>query len=125
MICNLLLSCSVLLLSCSHLLAHPVTDTADMTYSGPDSVEEAGGVNPDDFSVSDLNEYLQRAAVAGYSPLFSQENIKVPGQIPKEALRELLLEKPYRLIPPRGLWGSRRQFRKRGGGADCFWKYCI
>ncbi len=35
MICNLLLSCSVLLLSCSHLIAHPVTDTADMTYSGP------------------------------------------------------------------------------------------
>lgn len=39
-----------------------------------DSVEEAGGVNPDDFSVFDLNEHLQRAAVAGYSPLFSQES---------------------------------------------------
>uniref|UniRef100_A0A8C2AV12 Urotensin 2, alpha n=1 Tax=Cyprinus carpio TaxID=7962 RepID=A0A8C2AV12_CYPCA len=121
MICNLLLSCSVLLLSCSHLL-HIVQTS---TLTSLNSVEEAGGVNPDDFSVSDLNEHLQRAAVAGYSPLFSQENIKVPGQIPKEALRELLLEKPYRLIPPRGLWGSRRQFRKRGGGADCFWKYCI
>ncbi|XP_059383036.1 urotensin 2, alpha [Carassius carassius] len=123
--CNLLLSCSVLLLSCSHLLAHPVSDTADMTYSGPDSVEEAGGVRPDDFSVSDLNDLLQRAAVLEYSPLLSRENIKVPGQIPKEALRELLLEKPYRLIPPSGLWGGRRQFRKRSGGADCFWKYCV
>ncbi|XP_016299911.1 prepro-urotensin II-alpha [Sinocyclocheilus anshuiensis] len=125
MICNLLLSCSVLLLSCSHLLGHPVMDTAAMTYSGPDSVEEAGGVSPDDFSVSDLNDLLQRAAVVGYSPLLSRENIKVPGQTPKEALRELLLEKPYRLIPPSDLWGSRRQFRKRGGGADCFWKYCV
>ncbi len=38
---------------------------------------------------------------------------------------KLLLEKPYRLIPPSGLWGSRRRFRKRGGGADCFWKYCV
>uniref|UniRef100_A0A8C1JJZ1 Prepro-urotensin II-alpha n=1 Tax=Cyprinus carpio TaxID=7962 RepID=A0A8C1JJZ1_CYPCA len=125
MMCNLLLSCSVLLLSCTHLVAHPVTDTADMTYSGPDSVEEAGGVSPDDFAVSDLNDLLQRAAVVEYSPLLTRENIKVPGQIPKEALRELLLEKPYHLIPPSGLWGSRRQFRKRGGGADCFWKYCV
>lgn len=38
---------------------------------------------------------------------------------------KFLLEKPYRLIPPSGLWGSRRQFRKRGGNADCFWKYCV
>ncbi|XP_052395927.1 prepro-urotensin II-gamma-like [Carassius gibelio] len=125
MICNLLLSCSVLLISCSHLLAHPVTDTADMTYSGPDSMEEAGRVSPDDFFASDLNEHLHRVAVSGYSQLLNQENIKVPGQIPREALRELLLEKPYRLIPPSGLWGIRRQFRKRGGGADCFWKYCV
>ncbi|KAK2885469.1 hypothetical protein Q8A67_016306 [Cirrhinus molitorella] len=96
-----------------------------MTYSGPDSAEEAGVVSPDDFSVSDLNDLLQRAAVAGYSPLLNRENIKVPGQTPKEALRELLLEKTYRLIPPSGLWGSRRQFRKRGSSADCFWKYCV
>ncbi|XP_051736134.1 urotensin 2, alpha [Ctenopharyngodon idella] len=125
MICNLFLSCSILLLSCSHLLAHPVTDTADMTYSGPDSVEEAGVVSPDDFSVSDLNDLLQRAAVVGYSPLLSRESTKMSGQIPKEALREFLLEKPYRLIPPSSLWGSRRQFRKRSGSADCFWKYCV
>ncbi|XP_067303337.1 urotensin 2, alpha [Pseudorasbora parva] len=125
MICNLLLSCSILLLSCSHLLAHPVTDTADMTYSGPDSVEEAGVISPDDFSVSDLNDLLQRAAVIGYSPLLSRESTKMSGQIPKDTLREFLLEKPHRLIPPSGLWGSRRQFRKRGGSSDCFWKYCV
>ncbi|KAK7129081.1 hypothetical protein R3I94_017330 [Phoxinus phoxinus] len=125
MICNLLLSCSVLLLSCSRLLAHPVTDTADRTYSGPDSVESAGVFSSDDFSVSDLNDLLQRAAVVGYPPLLSRESTKMSGQIPKEALREFLSEKPYGLIPPSGLWGSRRQFRKRAGNADCFWKYCV
>ncbi|XP_051516928.1 urotensin 2, alpha [Myxocyprinus asiaticus] len=125
MICNLLLSCSVLLLSFSPLLAHPVTDTAEMAYAGLDSVEEAGAVSPDEFSIADLNDLLQRAAGAAHSPLLSRESLKVSEQIPKEALREVLLEKPYRLIPPNGLIGTRRQFRKRGSGADCFWKYCV
>ncbi|XP_039508838.1 urotensin 2, alpha isoform X1 [Pimephales promelas] len=74
MICNLLLSCSVLLLSCSRLLAHPVTDTADRTYSGLDSVELAGVISPDDLTVSDLNDLLQRAAVVGYPPQLSRES---------------------------------------------------
>ncbi|XP_056305710.1 urotensin 2, alpha [Danio aesculapii] len=124
MICKLFVFCSVLLLSCSLLSAHPVTDTAERTYTGPDSVEEAGAVTMDDFSVSDLTDVLQRAAAA-HSPLLNRDSIKMSGQIPKDALKEFLLEKPYRLVSPSGLWGSRRQFRKRGGGADCFWKYCV
>ncbi|NP_998013.2 urotensin 2, alpha precursor [Danio rerio] len=125
MICKLFVFCSVLLLSCSLLSAHPVTDTAKMTNIGPDSVEEAGGVSIDDFSVSDLTDVLQRAAAAAHSPLLNRDSIKMSGQISKDALKEFLLEKPYRLVPPSGLLGSRRQFRKRGGGADCFWKYCV
>uniref|UniRef100_A0A672QPN7 Uncharacterized protein n=1 Tax=Sinocyclocheilus grahami TaxID=75366 RepID=A0A672QPN7_SINGR len=101
------------------MISHPVTDTADMTFSSPDSVEEAGGVSPDDFSVSDLNDLLQRVAVAGYSPMLSQENIKVPG-LPKEHVNNAVFT-----CIILGLWGSRRQFRTRGGGADCFWKYCV
>ncbi|XP_055044672.2 urotensin 2, alpha [Misgurnus anguillicaudatus] len=115
MFCNLMLACSVLLLSCSHLLAHPVTNTAEMTYSSPDSVEDAG-VGTDDFI-----DLLQRAAV-GHSPLLTRDSFKMSGQIP---LKEVLVEKPYRLMPAGSLWSSRRQFRKRGSAADCFWKYCV
>ncbi|KAI7794262.1 Prepro-urotensin II-alpha [Triplophysa rosa] len=121
--CNLILSCS-LLISCSHLLAHPVTDTAEMTYGSSDSVEEAGAFSPDDISVADLSDLLQRAT-AGHPSLLSREGIKTSGQIPKNALKEVLLEKPHRLMPASSLWSSRRQFRKRGSSADCFWKYCV
>ncbi|TRY82511.1 hypothetical protein DNTS_013826 [Danionella cerebrum] len=87
-----------------------------MSFSSPDSAEEA-----EDFSETGLSNLLQRAAVsAGHAPLLG---LKMSGQIPKEALKEFVLDKPY---SSSGVWASRRQFRKRAGaGADCFWKYCV
>ncbi|KAA0707216.1 Prepro-urotensin II-gamma [Triplophysa tibetana] len=124
MMCHLILSCFLLIFSCSPLLAHPITDTAEMTYVNSDSVEEAGAFGPDDFSVADLNDLLQRATV-GLPSLLSRDGIKTSGQVPRNALKEVLLEKPYRLMPASSLWSRRRQFRKRGSSADCFWKYCV
>ncbi|XP_056589622.1 urotensin 2, alpha [Triplophysa dalaica] len=124
MMCNLILSCFLLIFSGSHLLAHPITDTAEMTYGTSDSGEELGAFSPDDFSVADLNDLLQRATT-GHPSLLTRDGIKTSGQIPRNALKEVLLEKPYRLMPAGSLWSSRRQFRKRGSSADCFWKYCV
>ncbi|MCJ8741523.1 hypothetical protein PDJAM_G00071850 [Pangasius djambal] len=113
MVCNLLLSWTLLLLSVGPLLAHPVSETADMSYPGPDSAEEAGAVGPEDL---DLSSLLQRTA--GLS-------LRVSGLLPKEALKEVLLEKPGHLSSLSHILGIKRPYRKRGNGADCFWKYCV
>ncbi|TSR39580.1 Prepro-urotensin II-gamma [Bagarius yarrelli] len=71
MFCNLLLlSWTLLLLSISPLLAHPVSETADMSYAGPDIGEDAGAVDPEDL---DFNSLIQRTAGLSYSPVFSKD----------------------------------------------------
>ncbi|XP_053500219.1 urotensin 2, alpha [Ictalurus furcatus] len=120
MVCNLFLSWTLLLLSIGPLLAHPVSETADMSYPGPDSAEEA--VGPEDL---DLSTLLQRTAGLSYFPLHSKDGLRVSGLLPKEALKEVLLEKPGHLSSLSHILGIKRPYRKRGNGADCFWKYCV
>ncbi|KAM9445406.1 urotensin 2, alpha [Clarias gariepinus] len=122
MVCNLFLSWTLLLLFIDPLLAHPVSETADMSYPGPDSVEEAEGVGPEDM---DLNSLLQRTTGLSYSPILSKDGLRVSGLLPKEALKEVLLEKPGRLSSLSHILGIKRLYRKRANGADCFWKYCV
>ncbi|KAG9269710.1 urotensin 2, alpha [Astyanax mexicanus] len=122
MISGVLLSWALLLLSISPLLAHPVSDPADMPYTGPDSMEEAGA---EELSVSDVGSLLQRAAALGYSPLLSREGLKLNGLLPKEASKMVVLENPGHLTSLGQLLGIKRQYRKRANGADCFWKYCV
>ncbi|KAG7323621.1 hypothetical protein KOW79_013323 [Hemibagrus wyckioides] len=86
MVCNLLLSWTLLLLSVGPLLAHPVSETADMSYPGPDSAEEPGALGPEDL---DLISLLQRTAGLSYSPLLSKDGLRVSGLLPKEALKEV------------------------------------
>ncbi|GAA6107186.1 urotensin 2, alpha [Tachysurus ichikawai] len=122
MVFNLILSWTLLLLSFGPLLAHPVSETADMSYPGIDSAEEAGAVVPEDL---DLSSLLQRTAGFSYSPLLSKDGLRVSGLLPKEALKEVLLEKPGHLSSLNHILGIKRPYRKRGNGADCFWKYCV
>ncbi|XP_076874558.1 urotensin 2, alpha [Brachyhypopomus gauderio] len=125
MICNLLLPWALLLLSIISLQAHPVPDSVDMLFSGPDSAEEAGIGGPDELSVSDVNSLLQRPGGLGYSPLFFRQGLKVTGPLPRETLKEVLLEKPGHFSSLSYLLGIRRPYRRRASGADCFWKYCV
>nr|QDB64550.1 urotensin 2-alpha [Pristella maxillaris] len=122
MISGMLLSWALLLLSISPLLAHPVSDPADMPYTGPDSMEETGA---EELSVSDVGSLLQRAAALGYSPLLSREGLKLNGLLPKEASKMVVLENPGHLTSLGHLLGIKRPYRKRANGADCFWKYCV
>ncbi|XP_026873273.2 urotensin 2, alpha [Electrophorus electricus] len=126
MICNLLLSYTLFLLSVSSLLAYPVSDVADMLYSRPGSLEEVGAVGPDELSVSGINGLLlQRAAAPGFSPLLFRQGLTVTGPLPKEALKEVLLEKPSLLSSTSHLLGIKRPYRRRASRTECFWKYCV
>lgn len=40
-------------------------------------------------------------------------------------LFQLLLEKQSLLNPLGRVFGIRKQFRKRAGNSECFWKYCV
>ncbi|XP_030623628.1 urotensin 2, alpha [Chanos chanos] len=124
MLWNLLLSWAVLLLTFGPLLAHPITDSAEMAYSGPVAVGEGGAAGAEDLSLTDLSDLLQTITGLGYSTQPSKELSRdgQTGLLPREVLREVLLEKPSQQSRPLGI---RRQYRKRGNGADCFWKYCV
>ncbi|XP_060792968.1 urotensin 2, alpha [Neoarius graeffei] len=122
MVYNLILSWTLLLLSIGPLLAHPVSETVDMSYPGPGSAEEAGAVGPEDL---DLSSILQRTTGLSYSPLLPKDGLRVSGLLPQEALKEVLLEKPGHLSSLSHILGIKRPYRKRGNGPDCFWKYCV
>ncbi|XP_062871525.1 urotensin 2, alpha isoform X2 [Trichomycterus rosablanca] len=96
-------------------------ETADMSYL-PDLTEEAEAVSPEELY---LNSLLQRTAGLDYSPLLSRDDLKVSGQLPKAALKEVLLDKPGHVTSLSQILGIKRPYRKRGSGADCFWKYCV
>ncbi|KAI5093282.1 prepro-urotensin II-beta isoform X1 [Silurus meridionalis] len=54
----------------------------------------------------------------------SREALKTAGFIPGQVVKEVLLEKPW-LNPLNRFLGGRKQYRKRGGNSECFWKYCV
>ncbi|XP_071378720.1 urotensin-2-like [Centroberyx affinis] len=122
--CNQLLSWTFLLVASGPILAHPITDSAEMPYSGPVSVEDRGGL--DELS---LAEQTQDGAGLRYSTLMSGElsrdGVRTTGLLPRGMKREVLLEKQSLLNPFSHFLGIRKQFRKRGGNSECFWKYCV
>ncbi|XP_071750755.1 urotensin-2-like [Centroberyx gerrardi] len=122
--CNQLLSWTFLLVASGPILAHPITDSAEMPYSGPVSVEDRGGL--DELS---LAEQTQDGAGLRYSTLMSGElsrdGVRTAGLLPRGMKREVLLEKQSLLNPFSHFLGIRKQFRKRGGNSECFWKYCV
>ncbi|KTG43317.1 hypothetical protein cypCar_00002516 [Cyprinus carpio] len=88
-------------------------------------VEEEQVVSPDDLSYSKQAYLSQGAAGFGYPSLItgdiSSDGLRTAGFVPSQAAKEVLLEKP---LLSRFL-GGRKQYRKRGGNTECFWKYCV
>ncbi|XP_034392729.1 urotensin-2-like isoform X2 [Cyclopterus lumpus] len=123
---NHLLSWAFLLVASGPLLAHPITESAEMPYPGPVSVED-GGVG----ALDDLSEQTfpsRDGAGLRYSTLISGEYNKDgvrTGLLPRGMKREVLLEKQSLLNPFSRVLGIRKQFRKRAGNSECFWKYCV
>ncbi|KAI4824589.1 hypothetical protein KUCAC02_013089 [Chaenocephalus aceratus] len=124
--CNHLLSWAFLLLASGPLLAHPISESAEMSYPGSVSVEDGGVGALDDLSLSEQNFPSQDGL--RYSTLISGEfnrDAVRTGLLPRGIKREVLLEKQSLLNPFSRVLGIRKQFRKRGGTAECFWKYCV
>ncbi|TDH10272.1 hypothetical protein EPR50_G00073370 [Perca flavescens] len=121
--CNLLLSWAFLLVASGPLLAHPITDSAEMPYPGPVSVEDG----LDDLSLSEQTFPPQDGGLR-YSTLisgeFNRDGVRT-GLLPRGLKREVLLEKQSLLNPFSRVLGIRKQFRKRAGNSECFWKYCV
>uniref|UniRef100_A0A3B4YT88 Urotensin 2, alpha n=1 Tax=Seriola lalandi dorsalis TaxID=1841481 RepID=A0A3B4YT88_SERLL len=129
--CNHLLSWAFLLVASGPLLAHPITESAEMPYPGPVSVEDRGVNTLDDLSLSEQAFPPQDGAVGGIDhPLFTSITFILPlhittGLLPRGMRREALLEKQSLLNPFSRVFGVRKQFRKRAGNSECFWKYCV
>ncbi|KAM6982059.1 urotensin-2-like [Tautogolabrus adspersus] len=127
--CNYLLSWAVLLLASGPLLAHPITESAEMPYPGPVSVEERGVSSLDDLSLSEQTFPLQDGDSLRYPTLLSVEinrdGSRTSGLLPRGMKREVLMEKQSLLNPFSRVLGIRKQFRKRAGNSECFWKYCV
>ncbi|XP_005731732.1 urotensin-2-like [Pundamilia nyererei] len=122
--CNHLLSWAFVLVASSPLLAHPITESAEMPYPGPVSAEDRGISSLDDLPLSEQDGTGPR-----YSTLISGEinrdGVRTTGLLPRGLKREVLLEKQSLLNPFSHALGIRKQFRKRGGNSECFWKYCV
>nr|BAJ51781.1 urotensin-II [Anguilla japonica] len=127
MMCNLLLSWALVLTACGPALSHPISESAEMSYSGPVTVEEG---RPEDLSLSDQAYLSQGGINLGYPSLLAgdilnRDGLGPEGFLSREAVKEALLEKQSRLRPFARFLGQRRQYRKRGSGSECFWKYCV
>ncbi|XP_029363043.1 urotensin-2-like [Echeneis naucrates] len=126
---NHLASWAFLLVASGPLLAHSITESAEMSYPGPASMEERGVNSLDDLSLSEQTFPLQDGAGLRYSTLISGEinrdGLKTTGLLPRGMRKEALLEKQSLLNPLSHALGIRKQFRKRAGNSDCFWKYCV
>ncbi|XP_040009388.1 prepro-urotensin II-beta-like [Xiphias gladius] len=127
--CKNLLSWAFLLVASGPLLAHPITESAEMPYPGPVSIEDRGVGALDDLSLSEQTFPPQGGAGLRYSTLISGETnrdgVRTTGLLPRGMKREVLLEKQSLLNPFSHVFGIRKQFRKREGNSECFWKYCV
>nr|XP_015192398.1 PREDICTED: prepro-urotensin II-beta-like [Lepisosteus oculatus] len=91
---KLLLSWALLLTVSWPVFAHPITDSAEMSYSGPVSVEESRVVSPDDLSLSEQAFLSQGSPALGYSSLPAADivrdgGLRTTGYVPREAVKEV------------------------------------
>ncbi|XP_013866388.1 urotensin-2 [Austrofundulus limnaeus] len=122
--CNNLLSWMFVLVASGPLFAHPITESAEMAYPGPVSVEDQRIGSLHDFSLSEQTFPPQDGAGFRYSTFLSnRDSAGTTGLLPRGIKREVILEKQS-LLKPYSL-GFRKQFRKRDGNSECFWKYCV
>uniref|UniRef100_A0A8C6UX93 Urotensin 2, alpha n=1 Tax=Neogobius melanostomus TaxID=47308 RepID=A0A8C6UX93_9GOBI len=114
---NHLLSWAFLLVASGSLLAHPITDSAEMPYHGPVSVEEHALGPLEELSLSEPQE---AAAAFRLLPVdISRDDLRTAGLLSRPLIREVMFS------PLSHILGIRKHFRKRAGTADCFWKYCV
>ncbi|XP_033824842.1 urotensin 2, alpha [Periophthalmus magnuspinnatus] len=117
---NHLVSWALLLVNAGSLLAHPITDSAEMPYQGPVSLEDHALGPLDDLSLSPE----EAAAAFRLSTLLpvdsSRDDLRAAGLLPRALSREAAVFGPLSHV-----LGIRKHFRKRAGTADCFWKYCV
>ncbi|XP_017305638.1 prepro-urotensin II-beta [Ictalurus punctatus] len=123
MLCKAVLSCALLLAALEPLLTH----SAGMPYTGPVSEEEQV-LSPDEMSYSEQAFLSQGSAGIGFPSFLAGDNIRealrTAGFVPRQVVKEALTEKPW-LDPLSRFLGGRKQYRKRGGNSECFWKYCV
>ncbi|XP_028308705.1 urotensin-2-like [Gouania willdenowi] len=126
---NQFVSGAFLLVAAGPLLAHQIPESAEMSYQGPVSMEELGMGPLDDLSLSEKTFPPQEAAGLRYPTLISGEinrdGVRTTGLLPLGIKRDVLLEKSNLLNPFNRVLAVRKQFRKRGGNSECFWKYCV
>ncbi|KAM8863579.1 urotensin-2-like [Spinachia spinachia] len=124
--CDHLVSWAFLLVACGPLLAHPIAESEEMLYPGPVSAEDGGIGALVDLFLSEQN--LPSRDALRYSSLTSGEYDKDgvgAGPLPRGTRGEVRLEKQSLLNPFSRPFGIRKQFRKRAGNSECFWKYCV
>ncbi|XP_007560810.2 prepro-urotensin II-beta [Poecilia formosa] len=127
--CSHLFSWAFVLVASGTLLAHPITESAEMPYPGPASVEDGVIGTLDDESLPEQTFIPQDGAALRYSTFISGEvnrdGVRTTNLVPRGVKREVLLEKQGLLKPYSRLLGIRKQLRKRNGNSECFWKYCV
>ncbi|XP_060714725.1 prepro-urotensin II-beta [Tachysurus vachellii] len=126
MLCKAVLSCALLLATLEPLLTHPITQLAGMSYTRPVSEEEQA-MSPDEMSYSEAF-VSQGSAGIGFPSFHTRDNsreaLRAAAFVPNQVVKETLIEKPW-LNPLSSFLGGRKQYRKRGGNSECFWKYCV
>uniref|UniRef100_H3C1P4 Urotensin 2 n=1 Tax=Tetraodon nigroviridis TaxID=99883 RepID=H3C1P4_TETNG len=122
MMCYHLLSWAALLGASGPLLGHPITESAEMPYAGPASLEDRGSLDAMDQSFPLQDGYGYSTLLLGES---SRDGMRTSGLLPRGTKKEVLQEKQSLLNPFSHVLGIRKQFRKRHGNDECFWKYCV
>ncbi|XP_037539957.1 urotensin 2, alpha [Nematolebias whitei] len=125
MTCNHLLCWVFVLVASGPLSVHTIIESAEMAYPGPVSAEDRRIGSLDDLSLSEQTFPLQDGADLRYSPFLSSRDGVGTSQLPRGLKREVILEKQSLLKPYSHMLGVRKQFRKREGNSECFWKYCV
>ncbi|KAJ3587010.1 hypothetical protein NHX12_013401 [Muraenolepis orangiensis] len=71
--CSQILPWALLLVTSGPLWAHPITDSSEMPYSGPVSVEDRGVGSLDELSLSEQTYPQQDATGLRYASLLSSD----------------------------------------------------
>ncbi|KAI1892485.1 hypothetical protein AGOR_G00133900 [Albula goreensis] len=116
-----LLSWTLLFVASGAVLAHPITDSSELRYTGPALAEGSEAL-----SQGELSHTSQTGTGQEFPSLLTEEldrdGLRAAGFIPLQDVKEVLLEKQG---PLRRFLGSRKQYGKRGNPTECFWKYCV
>ncbi|XP_010889059.1 urotensin-2-like [Esox lucius] len=123
MTCNLLLAWTFLLVASVPLLAHPITDSAELPYLDPLSEVDGGAGTPDEQTF--LPQDGRGLRYPSLLSELSKQGLSTAGLLPRQMKRDVFLDKQSLVNPLSRYFGIRKQFRKREGTSECFWKYCV